>query len=167
MKHLEVEVNDMNLPDSLMTDSVRRLCKKAFIYSGCRGKGQTMRNCCPEAFNFDYNFEMPEFCRHPQSFFGEFGDESDPGMREEEFLMNKGKGESLNDLLGDIPMERVKSYSIKDTKNGKKITIELNKDPLVEHHEKVIIISSPGPGERHGQGRQQKMEKRIIIKNEE
>jgi hypothetical protein len=70
----------------------------------------------------------------------------------------------LNDLLGDIPMDRVKSYSIRDTKDGKKIVIELKNEPFIEHHRNVIIMHSPRPEGRHGQGPRQQMKKRIIIR---
>jgi len=80
-------------------------------------------------------------------------------------MMHQGNGGSLNDLLGDIPMDRVKSYSIKDTKNGKKIVIELNNAPFIENHRNVIIIRSPRPEGRHGQGQAPRphIQKRIII----
>ncbi len=47
---------------------------------------------------------------------------------------------TLSDLLGDIPMERVKSYSIKDRKNGKRIIIDIDDAPLIENHERMIVI---------------------------
>ena len=36
------------------------------------------------------------------------------------------RGESLSDVLGNIPMSAVTSYKIKETKNGKRITIEVS-----------------------------------------
>jgi hypothetical protein len=64
-------------------------------------------------------------------------------------FQGEGEGQSLNDLLGDIPMDRVKHYSIKDTKNGKKIVIELENGPIVEKHNQVIIIREPGRPNRN------------------
>ena len=53
------------------------------------------------------------------------------------------KGESLSDVLGDIPMSSVKSYKIRDTKYGKKMVIEVNDDFPMHHSEDVIVISRP------------------------
>jgi hypothetical protein len=80
--------------------------------------------------------------------------------------MGKGKDESLNDILGNIPLDRVKSYSIKDTKDGKRIVIELNNEPFIEHHRDVIIIRSPRPEGRPGQDPRHQMRKRVIIKEQ-
>jgi len=55
----------------------------------------------------------------------------------------KPKGESLSDVLGDIPMSAVKSYKIRDTKYGKKIVIEVNDDYPGEFSEEVILIRTP------------------------
>jgi hypothetical protein len=69
--------------------------------------------------------------------------------------MGKDRGQSLNDVLGDIPMSRVKSYSIKDTKNGKRIVIDLENGPLVEQENKIIVIREPGRHYGHGGPRHQ------------
>lgn len=168
MKDLEVELNEMRLPDSGMMDSVQQLTERAMKLRGGPGNFHFRRNFSPRAFNYNYNFDIPELPERPQPLIEEFYDENTPGeWNEETRRMFKGKGESLNDLLGDIPMDRVKSYSIKDTKDGKRITIELNNEPLIEHHRDVIIIRSPRPDGRHGQGPRHQMKKRIIIKNEE
>ena len=168
MKDLEVEFNEMGLPDSGMMDSVQRLTERAFRFRGGPGNVHFRRNFSPRAFNFDYNFDFPETPEPPQPLIEEFNDETAPGMFDKQSpRMFKGRGESLNDLLGDIPMDRVKNYSIRDTKDGKRIIIELSKEPFIEHHRDVIIIRSPRPEGRHGQGPRHPMKKRIIIKNEE
>ncbi|MBE0647799.1 MAG: hypothetical protein IH596_08445 [Bacteroidales bacterium] len=70
------------------------------------------------------------------------------------------RGESLADVLGDIPMSAVTSYKIKETKNGKRITIEIDEDALQDYNEDVIIwtgnIPPPPPPPR--------MKKDIIFK---
>jgi hypothetical protein len=167
MKDLEVEMNEMKLPDSGMMDSVQRLTENTFRFHG--GPHVFMRhNSSPRAFNFDYNFDMPDIPDAPQSIIEEFNDEDSPGMPYENQRMLQGKDESLNDLLGDIPMDRVKSYSIKDTRDGKKIVIELKNEPFIGHHRDVIILRSPRPEGRHGHGRgegqRHQMKKRIIIR---
>jgi hypothetical protein len=167
MKYLEVELNEMKLPDSGMMDSVQHITERMFKHRGGPGNMHFRRNFSPRAFNFDYNFEIPDVPDVPQPFVVEFNDENVPGMPDENQIMHQGNGGSLNDLLGDIPMDRVKSYSIKDTKNGKKIVIELNNEPFIENHKNVIIIRSPRPEGRHGQGQgpRQQMKKRIIIRD--
>lgn len=165
MKDLEVELNAIKLPDSGMMDSVQQLTERAMKLRGGPGNFHFRRNFSPRAFNYNYNFDMPELPERPQPLIEEFNDENTPGeWNEETRRMFKGKGESLNDLLGDIPMDRVKSYSIKDTKDGKRIIIELNKEPIIEHQRDVIIIHSPRPEGRHGQGPRHQMKKRIIIR---
>ncbi|MBN1199434.1 MAG: hypothetical protein JXA23_08800 [Bacteroidales bacterium] len=49
------------------------------------------------------------------------------------------RGETLSDVLGDIPMNAVTSYKIKETKNGKRITIEVSDDAIFNHDENIII----------------------------
>ncbi|MGA2823266.1 MAG: hypothetical protein ABSE72_07040 [Bacteroidales bacterium] len=159
MKDLQVEMNEMMIPDSGMMDSVQRLTEKAFRLRGGLGNMHFRHNFSPRAFNYDYHFDFPEVPEPPQPMIEEFNEEITPRMF-------KDKGESLNDLLGDIPMDRVKSYSIKDTKDGKRIIIELNKEPFLEHHRKVIIIRSPRPEGRPGQGTRHQIRKRVIIKEQ-
>jgi hypothetical protein len=164
MKDLEVEMNEMRLPDSGMMDSARHYTERIFRHRGGPGNMHFRRNFSPRAFNFDYNFEMPDMPDIPQPLIEEFNDENAPEMPDMNQIMHPGDGGSLNDLLGDIPMDRVKSYSIKDTKNGKKIVIELNNEPFIENHKNVIIIRSHRPEGRHGEGQRHQMQKRIIIR---
>lgn len=46
----------------------------------------------------------------------------------------------LNELLGDIPLERVTSYSVKERKNGKRIVIDIENGPSVDKRKEMIII---------------------------
>lgn len=59
------------------------------------------------------------------------------------------RGESLSDVLGDIPMSSVINYKIKETKNGKRITIEVSDDVLFDSDEDIIIwqgdVAPPPP----------------------
>jgi hypothetical protein len=108
-------------------------------------------NFNPREFNFDYNFDFPERGEIPQRLLREFGNEND---------------RSLNDVLGDIPMDQVKSYSIQDTKDGKRIVIELNKEPLTRHHKEVIILRSPRPENTYKRDYDKpQMKKKVIINN--
>lgn len=54
------------------------------------------------------------------------------------------RGESLSDLLGDIPMSAVKSYKIKETKEGKRIIIDVSDDALFDRDEEIIIWHGDG-----------------------
>ena len=79
-----------------------------------------------------------------------------------------GKGETLSDLLGDIPMDRVKNYSIKSKKGWKRIVIDVEDPPLMEKrgHRQVMIIGDPTQNHhmyRHGMPNKN-VEKRIIIR---
>ncbi len=159
MKDLQLEMNEMMLPDSGMIDSVQRLTEKAFRLHRRQGNMHFRHNFSPRAFNYDYHFDFPEVPEPPQPMIEEFNEENTQGVI-------KDKGESLNDLLGDIPMDRVKSYSIKDTKDGKKIVIELKNEPFIDHQRNVIIIRSPRPEGRHRQGPGNQMRKRIIIREQ-
>jgi|GEM_PF-3632394 len=68
-----------------------------------------------------------------------FWEQRGPGL-ERRVIRSGGDRQTLNDVLGDIPMDRVVSYSIKDRKGGKRIIIDLNDAPLFEKNERVIII---------------------------
>lgn len=50
------------------------------------------------------------------------------------------KGETLSDILGDIPMSTVKSYRVKETKEGKRITIEVSDDAFMVPHDPDVFI---------------------------
>ncbi|TSA27371.1 MAG: hypothetical protein D4R67_06170 [Bacteroidetes bacterium] len=50
------------------------------------------------------------------------------------------KGETLSDVLGDIPMRAVKSYKVKEIKNGKRITIEVSDDALLGPPDRDVLI---------------------------
>src|ERR1035437_5383 len=102
--------------------------------------GDQMKNLQVEISDMDLP-DFPTPPEPPQPLIEEFNDDNAPEiLNEENNRMFGGRGESLNDILGDIPMDRVKSYSIKDTKDGKKIVIELKNGPMIEHHRDVVII---------------------------
>lgn len=164
MKDLEGELNEMKLPDSGMMDSVQRHLDRAFRNWEGPGNFHFRHKVNPREFNFDYNYDFPEPGEFPQKFLREFREENLPRILEEEHQGRlKGKGESLNDLLGDIPMDQVKSYSIKDTKDGKRIIIELNKEPFIERHRDVIILRTPRPERMDRRDGRPQIKKKVII----
>jgi hypothetical protein len=147
-------------------DSAQSHMDRAFRNWGEPGNFHFRHNFNPHEFNFDYNYDFPETGEFPQKFLREFRDDNIPGILEEEHQGRlKGKDESLNDLLGDIPMDQVRSYSIRDTKDGKRIVIELNKEPFIEHHRDVFILRSPRPERMYQRDNSPQIKKKVIINN--
>ncbi len=89
--------------------------------------------------------EMDQYHKQGNMFF--YGE---PDMHREMVRVRPPKsGESLSDVLGDIPMRAVTSYKIKETKNGKRITIEVSDDVMDDLHEDILIwtgdVAAPPP----------------------
>ena len=144
--------------DSGVIDSVMREVDKVIMVERDGKKGRLHVQDTPGGFEYDFDFpdlpeglgEMGEFEWEkmiprwveagPRGWGGEYGNR---------VMRFREGGQSLNDVLGDIPMERVKSYSIKDTKHGKRIVIDLEDGPVVERREKVIILRDPAPKAYH------------------
>ncbi|MGA3013994.1 MAG: hypothetical protein ABSD71_08160 [Bacteroidales bacterium] len=167
MKELQAEMNDMKLPDSGMMDSAARMMDSTWKNWEGNRNFHFRHNFKPGEFDYNYHFDFPEVPEPPQVFLHEFGDENFPkGFNEERRSRIKEKDESLNDVLGDIPMENVKSYSIKDTKDGKRIVIELKKDPFIENHKNVIIIRTPRPERMDRHDQRPQIRKKVIIQEE-
>jgi hypothetical protein len=152
----------MEFTGSELSDSVNQEIEKV-IELGKNGKHARVKIMgMPKEFK--YNFNMPCIPECPMGMedlegFEFEGDADGQGMNdfswdempprlERRLFRAGGHGQSLNDLLGDIPMDRVKNYSVKDTKNGKRIVIDLNDGPLVERQDRVIVIREPGRGQR-------------------
>lgn len=68
---------------------------------------------------------------------------------EQDIRVNRVPGyntESLNDVLGDIPMSSVRSYQIKERKGGKRIIIDVSDDVgLTDRDAHFMYIRSPRP----------------------
>ena len=123
MKDIEIYMDTDN--DSILNDSTGH---HKFVYkfggNGCCPRGWAKAG--PHAFR--YNFEMPDV-PEPPDFSREFeGDDLRhfaPGIK---VITNHEKGQTLSDVLGDIPMSKVKSYKITDRKGGKRIVIDIEDD---------------------------------------
>lgn len=117
---------------------------------------------------FNFEFDMPEFPDFPEMItipeipdLAEIDIDSDSETVPEKpgqplriiHRHSSGQGD-LNDVLGEIPMERVKSLSIKERKNGRKIVIEVDDTPSRRINKKVIIIR---PDEKHRKARTYKI----------
>jgi len=158
MKELELYFNSMN--DSLLSDSSGHH-KYMFKFIGPSGCQNIHIKEFPHAF--DYNFEIPDVPEPPmppEGFNHEFFNQWTPGPQ---VLSIPKRGESLSDVLGNIPMSRVKSYKIIDKKGGKRIIIDLEDGPLFESGDRVIYLNGAGRPQRHtGEMRHQKDMKVII-----
>ena len=166
MKDLEEEMHASSLPDSGMMDSVRNYTQH--FMKSWKGPGKFhLRHMDPDKFDYDFDFSLPEPPEPPMPpSMKEFDDKDLHKIFDyREINPSRRDRQTLNDVIGDIPMDNVKSYSIRETKDGKRITIELKKDPIIERHENVIILREPGNrGHRDGSPRHE-IRKRIIIKS--
>ncbi|HNW72828.1 MAG TPA: hypothetical protein PKN44_04320 [Bacteroidales bacterium] len=135
--NIDLELENLENLDSLENDMDNIIVLKN------KGKGGNVRiHRFPQGFNYDYDFECPELPELPEW-------ESPEGFRfdcpvpcPDHRILNFSRGErgSLNELLGDIPMDRVKSYSIKDRKNGKRIVIDLEDGPFPVVRDRMVIV---------------------------
>jgi len=141
LENIEVMVDMADFPDSMAKDSI----VKQFRFIGKDARSPCFRwQSKPDGNN--YEFDVP--C-HPDADFNhfqwydDFENDFRPG-RDMKVLRYNHDSPTLSDILGDIPMERVKSYSIKDRKNGKRIIIDIEDAPLLDNQDRVIIIREPG-----------------------
>jgi hypothetical protein len=138
--NIEVLVDVPDFPDSSEADSVIKQFKffaKDIQCPHFKGKNKPQ--------GWDYEFEIPcppDFDLPPFQGYEDFDGEFHPGPDMKVFRYDN-KGQTLSDILGDIPMDRIKSYSIKDRKNGKRIIIDIEDAPLLENQQKVIIMQGP------------------------
>ena len=147
----------MEMPDSAMSDSVRAEIEKV-IEMNHHGKHSRMKiHKMPEGFSYDFEMPCLPDCPMNMETMEDFDLEGMvPGMDQEDFMWDRSApgpdcrvmrsgnhGQTLSDILGDIPMDRVVGYTIKDRKNGKRITIDLNDGPMFERQDRVIVIREP------------------------
>jgi len=148
----------MEMPDSAMIDSIKQEIEKVIeLGSGdkhCQFKVHKM----PDGFSYKFDMPCPPECpMNLEELEGMDFEGIEPGREMEEYMCDHrapgmerriirsgGHGQTLNDMLGDIPMDRVVSYSIKDRKGGKRIVIDLNDAPMFEKQERVVVIREPG-----------------------
>ena len=147
----------MEIPDSAMMDSLRKEIDKVIVL-GEGGKHARFKiHNMPQGFAYDFDMPPPPECPKeleelegfdwegmvPDCDMADRIRERTPG-RDRRIMRSGGHEQTLNDILGEIPMDRVVSYSIKDRKNGKRIIIDLNDAPMFEKQDRVIIIREPG-----------------------
>ncbi len=157
MKNIQIYINGMD--DSISGDPSSK-CMHMYRFN--------MPDCCqrfhsgnfPHSFN--YNFEMPDVPEPPdaeEELENEFFGGAAPGPQV--FAM-PDKGESLSDVLGNIPMSRVKSYKIIDKKGGKRIIIDVQ-DAQDFGRNNVIYINGRHPHSPHQRGNGHNKEMKVII----
>jgi|GEM_PF-681910 hypothetical protein len=157
MKNIQIYINGMD--DSIAGDSAGK-CRHAYTFS--------MPGCCPRFHDrdffhaFNYNFEMPDVPQPPdmeEALENEFY--SNDALGPQVFAV-PDKGESLSDVLGNIPMSRVKSYKIIDKKGGKRIIIDVQ-DAQDFGRNNVIYIKSRHPHSPPPRGNGHNEEMKVII----
>ena len=147
----------MEIPDSAMIDSIKKEIDKVIVLGRGGKHARIKMHQMPEGY--DYQFEIPpipdcpmlledleeleldrmDLARDMENFHWE---QRAPRMERRMLRMDNHR-QTLTDVLGDIPMDRVASYSIKDRKNGKRIIIDLNDAPMFDREKNVIIIREP------------------------
>ncbi|MCX6305473.1 MAG: hypothetical protein NT040_10940 [Bacteroidetes bacterium] len=164
----------MEMPDDQMMDSVHKVIDQVIMMNKGGNHPHVKILSMPQGFSYDYDMSSPpegpmdledlegidfegmDPCRDMESCDWE---RMAPGAGRR-ILRSGSHGQTLNDILGEIPMDRVISYSIKDRKNGKRIIIDLNDAPTFERQDRVIVIREPGRGQRsrnHSGDRQMKV----------
>jgi hypothetical protein len=160
-ENIEVLVDMADFPDSLSKDSI----VKQFRIIGKDGRslhyGWEDKS---DGYEYDFDIEgSPDFDFSPFQGYRDFEDNFHPGL-DMEVLRNHPNSPTLSDILGDIPMAQVKSYSVKDRKNGKRIIIDIEDAPLLVNENKVIIIREPGK-QSHKRAHPDRQKKVIMIKS--
>ena len=132
MEDLKAEMKDLQLSfssfgDSAVNDSSGHRKVYTFRFNRKPSCPRIRIHENPGAFN--YNFEMPDipdFPELPRIIEREWGNGPERYLHGPEIMTIPKRGESLSDVLGNIPMSRVKSYKIIDKKGGKRIIIDLD-----------------------------------------
>ncbi len=172
LKELSLSLSEMNLPDSGMMDSIRKMTDRIRIMSKNFKSPHFKMHAQPGGFDYNFDFDMPEPPESPER-------PNPPGEHRHHFesrvepfdieppAIRKGEG-SLLDLLRDIPMDRIRNFNIKEKKNGTRITIDVDREPVLgfpRSTERTIIIR-PGKGHAPGSLHESDRHKKVIIKSE-
>ncbi|MDP1620752.1 MAG: hypothetical protein Q8M08_00290 [Bacteroidales bacterium] len=132
----------MEFNDDANMDSVRREIRKVFRVGKDGRRHQLKFRNMPRAFDYDFDVSSSSDCLKDLDELKEIEWE---GMN----MRSGNEGRTLSDVLGDIPMDRVTGYSIRERKNGRRIIIDLNNTPVFERQKKIIVIREPGKIKRH------------------
>ena len=175
MKELTIELNDLDLPDSAMSDSIKNMTKKMIIMGMGKEHPDFFYHFDPDESEYEYNIETPEPPEPPEppdmdnrhkemrKHFKFRNSPMPPRFRE--FENDEG---GLMPLLRGIPLDRVKNFSIKERRHGTRIIIDVDRSPVFNSprpRQETIIITTP-EGNEH-KGKPQRIEKRVIIKDDD
>mgnify|MGYP001766998301 CR=1 FL=1 len=152
---------DPGSPDTLLSDSVRKEIKRALRMlpgKGCEG----LRFPRGRAYQFDFPC-MPD-CPGPPEMAQRFrwGGRM-PGRVIQRMMQRE---ETLSDLIGEIPLDQVKQYSIKERKGGKRIIIDVDDAPVVVQRDRIIYREGVPMKVRDRYMKRQPKEVKVIIKAE-
>lgn len=115
----------MEFPDSAFKDSLHKIKDKVIVLKkGLKDKCVTIRRF-PHGYNFEYDIPCPPECPRHSRNIERFDWSENPSFSEKGIFRLREHSQTLNDILGDIPMDKVKNYSIKNTKYGKRIVIDI------------------------------------------
>jgi hypothetical protein len=159
MKDLEFSFGSFN--DSVMKDSSGHYKAYTFRFHGNPSCKRIRIHENPGEFN--YNFEIPDF---PELLsiiergWNHGWEGHHPGT---EIMTLPKRGESLSDILGDIPMSRVKAYKIIDKKGGKRIVIDLKDGPMFDSGDRMIYIHDTARPPRPPRGVNHDKDIKVII----
>lgn len=154
LKEIQVMVDVSEGLDSLYCDSTVNVR----IYPGHHGrvpdfKWQDLGDA------FDYEFDIPCLPEPPMP--------PDPDRMLRMYRFDDRRG-TLEDLLGPVPLESIRSLKIIEKKGGKRIILDLDNQPLHRHGDRDVIILR-GDEERvpppPGQPAPGKVEKKVIIRS--
>jgi len=147
MKDMQIDV-DIKSNKWFEEDSLIRNVEKMIIVDSDGKTGTIKIHGLPECHGFNYHFNLPDG-EFPMEWVGdipsciEFEHEGGaPDMHRRS--LSRFENGSLNELLGEIPLDRVKKYSVKDRKNGKRIVIDVEDGPFFgSTNNRVIIKGTP------------------------
>src|ERR1035438_3856471 len=129
LKELDLSLGKMNLPDSSMMDSIRKMTRNIRIMIDKNFKSPHMKwHSQPGGFDYNFDFDTPGPPEPPEppeargEHHRHFEYRAEPFEMEPPVPQHDG---SLMDLLRNIPMDMIKSFNIKEKKDGTKITIEV------------------------------------------
>ena len=152
---------DPGSPDTLLPDSVRKEMKKAWRMLPGKGR-EGMRFPRGRAYQFDFPC-MPD-CPGSPEMAQRFRWES--GMPGSAIQRRMQREETLSDLIGEIPLDQVKQYSIKERKGGKRIIIDVDDAPVVVQRDRIIYREGVPMKIRDRYMKRQPKEVKVIIKAE-
>ncbi len=161
MKDMEFKLQGFYLHEDQLKDMEENLKEMEIHLEGVEFDSDNLEHLIDVNEHKKTPRHMEFYSDHPRSFRYNWTHD----CRDKDIMKCTGKkGESLSDVLGDIPMSSVKSYKIRDTKYGKKIVIEVNDDCPMHHSEDVMIISRPRVPRIHVE--RPKIHRKIIIETD-